>query len=50
MIEPAGRSDRNGKAGSVAPYFGELGGGTQLVSPAPLDVLIKRGIVEEVVQ
>ena len=36
------------EAGTVAPAFGEPGFGTQFRAPAPLDTLLKRGILREV--
>jgi hypothetical protein len=35
-------------AGTVAPAFGELGFGPQLVTPVRLEFLLKRGILREV--
>ncbi len=37
------------EAGTVAPAYGELGLGTQFRTPVTLDVLIKRGIIREVI-
>jgi hypothetical protein len=36
------------QSGTVAPWFGQPGGGTQYLSPVRLEVLIKRGIVREI--
>lgn len=36
------------ESGKIAPAFGQLGGGTQFVTPVTLDILLKRGILWEV--
>ncbi|MCE5308372.1 MAG: TNT domain-containing protein [Acidobacteriales bacterium] len=33
------------QAGTVAPAFGQLGGGTQYLTPVNLGVLLKRGVL-----
>ena len=35
-------------AGTVSPWFGQPGGGTQFVTPIRLETLLKRGILKEV--
>jgi RHS repeat-associated protein len=34
-------------SGSVAPWFSQFGGGIQYVTPVPLEVLLRRGILRE---
>jgi RHS repeat-associated protein len=36
------------ESGTVAPWFGQPGGGTQYVTPLRLEVLINRGIIKEI--
>ena len=38
------------KSGQVAPAFGQMGGGTQLLSPVKLKTLLGKGILKEVGQ
>ena len=33
------------EAGTIAPAFGQMGTGTQFLSPVSVDVLLKRGII-----
>ncbi|HTE52540.1 MAG TPA: TNT domain-containing protein [Kofleriaceae bacterium] len=37
------------EAGTVAPAFGQPGGGTQFLTPVRLEILIKRGFLREIV-
>ncbi|MCP4609306.1 MAG: glycohydrolase toxin TNT-related protein, partial [Planctomycetes bacterium] len=36
------------QSGKVAPAFGQIGGGTQMVSPVKLKILLNKGILKEV--
>jgi hypothetical protein len=36
------------EAGTVAPAYGELGLGTQYMSPVKLETLLKRGILQQI--
>jgi hypothetical protein len=38
------------QSGQVAPAFGQIGGGTQMLAPARLKTLLGRGIIREVTQ